>query len=178
MALGWFQERQLPILIGFVDGMLTALTLAAGKLLEVESTITFSLALRVALASLVSSGFVFFVAKYSELRGQLIHAEKQLNLTSSGKLASTRLGRKVLNQSSSDALISGLSGFLGAFLPLISAILVPEYPWFAIAFSSFILAILGFILGNAVGRKPIIWSLMLALGGLVVSLIGYLLHIV
>lgn len=174
----WLKERQLPILIGFVDGMLTALTLAAGKLLEVNSPIDLSLALRVATASLVSSGFVFFVAKYAEQRRELVQAEKQLNLTTSGKLASTRLGRKVLIQSSVDATISGLSGFLGAFLPLFAAILVPQIPWFSILFSSFLLATLGYILGRTVGKKPLIWALMLALGGIIVSYIGYVLHIV
>ncbi len=62
--------------------------------MEGESIFDFNLAIRVATAALVSGGFVFFVAKYAELRGQLIQAEKELNLTSHGKLATTTLGKK------------------------------------------------------------------------------------
>lgn len=172
------QKKQVPFLIGFIDGMLTALSLAAGKLFEPNDHITLMLALRVACVSLASSGFVYFVATYTDLRGQLVHAEKELNLTKSGQLAKSRLGKKVLVQSTLDAIISGVSGFIGSLIPLGAAIVVPNWPWIAIAFSSFILGSLGYILGRCVGRSPIIWALALALGGLLITYIGFLLHIV
>lgn len=172
------QDKKFPFLLGFIDGILTALTLSTGKLWQEGAVFDFNLAVRVSIAALVSGGFVFFVAKYAELRGQLIQAEKELNLSSSGKLASTALGKKVLYSTIVDSVISGVSGFIGAFLPLLIAILDPYSPWGTLIFSVGVLGIFGFVLGKTVGRQPWIWTIALMLGGVFVILIGIKLHIV
>jgi predicted membrane protein (TIGR00267 family) len=147
-------------------------------LIKSSTLFDFNLALRVAVATLVSGGFVFFVAKYAELRGQLLQAEKELNLASSGKLATTALGRKVLLTAINDAIISGSSAFIGAFLPLLIAAIDPYLPWLTLSVSIAILAIFGFILGKTVGRYPIIWSFALIVGGGLIVAIGIELHII
>jgi hypothetical protein len=62
-------RNRLDLVAGLSDGILTALTLAAGKLLGPEAAMSPGLALRVALAAAVSGAFVFFVAHYAVLRG-------------------------------------------------------------------------------------------------------------
>ncbi len=171
-------DKKFPILLGFIDGILTALTLCTGKLLQEGSTFDFSLAIRVSIAAFITGSFVFFVAKYAELRGQLIQAEKELNLASSGKLASTALGKKTLYRSIIDALISGISGFIGAFIPLLVAIGDPYLPWITFLFSLTTLGVFGFILGKTVGKSPLIWSISLIFGGVIVIFLGIQLHIV
>ncbi len=172
------QSRQFPFLFGFIDGILTTLTLCTGKILEGKKGFDISLALRVATAAFITGSFVFFVAKYAELRGELVYAEKELNLASSGKLATTILGRKVLYSSAIEALIAGISGFLGAFFPLVVAIIDVYLPWITFSSSIAYLGIFGFALGRNVGRKSYLWSISLILGGIIVIIIGTLLHIV
>ena len=58
--------------------------------------IDLSLAVRIALAVSLSGGFLIFVAEYARLRGELIHAERHLNLSRAGRLATTKLGKDVL----------------------------------------------------------------------------------
>ncbi|WP_213069428.1 hypothetical protein [Methylomicrobium album] len=89
-------KHRLDLVAGWRDGILTALTLASGRLLDADTPIDAGLALRVATAAAVSGGFILFVAHYAELRSELIHAERQLNLRSHGCLAATRLGRMAL----------------------------------------------------------------------------------
>jgi hypothetical protein len=62
------QENVLPMVLGFSDGILTALTLAAGRLTRPEEGVSLSFALRIAAGALVSGAFVFFVAHYAESR--------------------------------------------------------------------------------------------------------------
>jgi len=170
-------DRKFPFLMGFVDGFLTALTLAAGRLFDKTSTADLSLAIRVAIASLVSSGFVFFVARYSELRRELMEAERELSLGHSGMLASTALGKKVRKSAIIDASISGVSSFIGAMFPLVFAAFDPFLPWLTLTFSMLILAIFGFFLGKSVGKQPLIWVAALMLGGAFVIWVGIILHL-
>jgi predicted membrane protein (TIGR00267 family) len=172
------RDRLFPFLLGFIDGLLTALTLCTGKLMQEGADLDFYFALRISFTALITGCFVFFVAKYAELRGQLIQAEKELNLVSSGRLASTALGRKVLYSSMIDAILSGVSGFIGAFFPLIVVLIDPYRPWITFSFSIAILGIFGWILGKTVGRKAALWSIALILGGLIVIFLGMKLHIV
>ncbi len=165
-------------MLGFIDGILTALTLTAGRLLEPGATADYGLALRVAIASFASGIFVFFVAKYAELRGKLLRQGRELNLASSKKLINTVLGRKILVSSFVDAAISGVAGFVGAYFPLLIAAIIPTLPWFTFSISLAILGVVGFILGREVGKRPILWIIGLLAGGIIITAIGVELHIV
>jgi hypothetical protein len=57
---------------------------------------------------------------------KLVHAERQLNLTSHGRFASSRLGCEVLREAAEAAALSSLSSFLGALTPLIVAVIYPN----------------------------------------------------
>src|SRR5689334_15962371 len=96
----FISKNILPLVLGLSDGIITVLTFTAGSLLAADTTpITIALALRVATAALISGVFVYFVSQYAELRHQLIHTERQLNLTKRGHLAMTHLGRQVFLES-------------------------------------------------------------------------------
>ncbi|HEY7536057.1 MAG TPA: hypothetical protein VH878_08950, partial [Thermodesulfobacteriota bacterium] len=80
------REYVFALVIGLVDGILTALTLAGGKVLNTRDSIETTLVLRISMAAALSGAFIFFVAEYVRLRGELVHAERHLNLTSHGHL--------------------------------------------------------------------------------------------
>ncbi|MGB9475742.1 MAG: hypothetical protein WCE87_11815, partial [Candidatus Udaeobacter sp.] len=80
------------LVIGLVDGILTALILAAGRVTAAGDVIHLSDVLRVAVVASFSAAFTFFVAQYSRFRHELVHAEKHLTLGSRGPLAKTHLG--------------------------------------------------------------------------------------
>jgi predicted membrane protein (TIGR00267 family) len=126
--------------IGPVDGILTALTLAAGRILTPDQPIDISLALRIALAASLSGGFVFFVAEYARLRGELVHAARHLNLASTGRLATSHLGQEVLRESVLGTVIAAATGFGGALLPLILGAAFSTISWMTIAIAIAVLA--------------------------------------
>lgn len=166
-----------PLVIGIADGILTALTLAAGRLLSAER-LGGGLALRIAVAAAVSSAFVFFIAEYSSLRAELVQFEKYLSLRQPGKLASTQLGRKALRRALLGALISAGSSFLGALVPLGCEAIFPKLRWLPLAIALSALALLGVSVGHSVHGRPWLWSLALVLAGILLSVLGAALRIV
>jgi predicted membrane protein (TIGR00267 family) len=168
----------LPLVLGFSDGILTALTLAAGRLTGGAEPVTFSLALRLGIAALASGAFVFFVARYAELRRGLIRAEHQLNITGHGQLATSHLGKTVFWEGVTAALASSVAAFLGALLPLMIAAIYPRHGWASILIALIALALLGVGLARVVHGRVLRWSAGLVIGGGVLSVIGAFLKIV
>lgn len=167
-------ERLFDLAAGLGDGILTALTLAGGKLLGAEAGVSVDLAVRVALAAAVSGGFIFFVAHYAVLRGQLVEAERQLNLTEHGRLVTSRLGQRALQEAAGKALMTACYSFTGALGPLMLGVL---WPILAVAAALFGLTLLGMLLAHVAHGRPINWATGLFVGGLAVATIGYFLNI-
>ncbi len=165
------------LVAGLCDGILTALTLGAGRLFDVAAPMNFDLALRVATAGGVSGLFIFVVAHYAELRNQLIEAERQLNMTTRGQLATTRLGRAILQEALLGGSISGTCSFLGAVYPLSVGALFPRRAWVAIAAALVALGALGVCLARSVHGNIVGWSLTLVLGGAFLTFVGVQLRI-
>ena len=92
-------HNRLDVVAGLIDGILTALILAAAKILHHDGGLTLALVGKVGVASACTTVFVFFVAHYAELRAELVRSERELNLLAHGRLATTRLGRQVLRES-------------------------------------------------------------------------------
>jgi predicted membrane protein (TIGR00267 family) len=166
------------LVIGLVDGILTALTLAAGRVVSASAPIDVSLALRISAGASLSGAFIFFTAEYARLRGDLAHAERQLMLTPRGRMAATKLGGAVFRETVTGTTISSICSFLGALLPLAMGSLIPGRSWFAIATAIFALGLLGLGLARLVYGNPFRWAVILVIAGAVLSLIGMKLHIV
>jgi predicted membrane protein (TIGR00267 family) len=171
-------EIRLELIAGFCDGILTALTLAAGRIVASASPISLGLALRVATAGASSSVFMFAVAHYAQSRGELSEAERQLNLTSHGKLANSRLGREVLLESAAAAIIGSASGFCGSLIPLLVGVMVPGARWLAIATALAVLAVLGAFLATTVQGRPLRWAVSLMLAGGALAYLGMRLRLI
>jgi VIT1/CCC1 family predicted Fe2+/Mn2+ transporter len=171
------REHLFASVIGLADGILTALTLAAGKVIGSHQAIEGMLALRIATAGSASGAFIFFVAQYSHLRGELVHAERHLNLTPQGRLAVTHLGRTVLQDALCGSIISGIFSFIGALFPLLLATICPLAPWVAILAALGALSLLGMGLGHVVYGNPSRWALGLLTVGIVLAGVGLGLHI-
>jgi predicted membrane protein (TIGR00267 family) len=160
-----------------VDGILTALTLAAGRIASPQEPIDASLALRIGLAASLSGGFVFFVAEYARRRGELVHAERHLNLRSAGQLATSKLGEAVLRESMLGTLVAAAAGYCGAMLPLMLGAMVPDRPWATIAAAILVLGLLGIAIARAVQGSPPRWAAALMVMGGLLSGAGVLLHV-
>jgi len=163
--------------MGLVDGILTAMLLAAQKILGHGTPVDFESALKVAVFALATAGFVFYIGRYADLRSQLVRAAAQLNLRKRGKLAATRLGRMVLGEAVVEALVSGSCSFVSALLPLSLAAAFPAAPWLSVLVSLFLLGLLGSVLGKTVRGSPGKWSVGLIAGGLFMTFLGFGLRI-
>lgn len=172
------RRRLFPLVAGVTDGILTALTLASGRLFAPAGGVGVGLAFRIAIAASLSGMFIFFTAEYARLRGELVEAGKQLNLTSHGRLATTQLGKAVRSDAASAALLSSACNFLGAIFPLILGVVFPVPRWLPIAVSVIALGLLGAALAHSVYGSMIRWSLALMISGLILAFIGVEIHIV
>lgn len=172
------QKLMLPVVLGLCDGILTTLVLTAGRLTDAAQPMTLDFALRIALVAFLSGAFVFYVARYAELRGQLIHAERQLNMSAYGKLATGALGRAVRKEATVAAAASSCMGFCGALVPLLAATLVPQYRWTAIIAALVTLAVLGSILARVVHGATFRWIAGLVFGGILLTVLGVFLRVV
>ena len=170
-------RRRLDLVAGLSDGILTALTLGAGHMLPGSSPMSVSLALRVACAGAVSGAFVFFVAHYAERRGELVEAERQLNLTSHGRLATSRLGRAAIKEAAIQAAIASGCSFCGASLPLLVSALIPQPRWLGVLVALMVLCLLGYFLAHTVYGHALRWMAGLLLGGIALTLLGVWLDI-
>lgn len=161
---------------GVVDGILTALTLAAGRLLRPGGGATLDLGLRVGLASALTTLFVFFVAHYAELRAELTRAEHTLSLLSHGKLVATRLGRRSFFNALGGAGVAAFCGFIGAMAPLLLCATLSR-PLLGIGATIVLLGLLGALLARSFYGPIYLWALIMMLGGIVLTYIGMELNI-
>ena len=139
-----FNRRQgFAAVLGLTDGILNSLTLAAGRLIEPDNSLSLSLSLRVGVASALAGGVVFFTAEVAQRNHELVHAERQLNLASHGRLATTWLGRFVLIESFGAMLAVIVSNFAGALSPLLAGQTMRAYRWAPIAYAVLLLGVLG-----------------------------------
>jgi VIT1/CCC1 family predicted Fe2+/Mn2+ transporter len=172
------REHAFPLVIGLCDGILTALTLAAGSVIDSHGPLRIEFALRIAAASCASGTFVFFTAEYAKLRGELVYAERQLSLTSHGRLAATRLGRAVLTDSLARAGISSIFNFAGALFPLLLGVILPGLPWLAVAAAIVALGLLGAAISHSVHGSRFRWAIGLMAAGAALTFAGLHLHLV
>jgi len=160
-----------PVL-GFVDGVMNALALASASILDVGRQVTFGLALRVSLFAAVTGWFVLFVSTYVDLRSELVHAARELNLGGRGRLALTSLGRTVFREALREAAAGGAASFIGCLIPLLIAWLTPRHGWIGMLSAFVMLACLGASLARFIHGRSVVWSGLLVLGGIVLAGIG------
>jgi predicted membrane protein (TIGR00267 family) len=166
-------NNRLDIVAGLIDGLLTALALASGRLIHGNGDgATLSLALRISVAAGATTIFVFFVAHYAELRLELVRHERQLNFTEHGRLAATSLGRRAFFDALSKAILASVCSLLGALFPLLLCILLPSPKWLGLAITIVALGALGALLAKTFYGSPLLWGLCLLAGGVALALIG------
>lgn len=172
------QKLALPLVLGLCDGVITVLTLIANRLINSDGQISFGFAVQISLVSLITGLFVYFISQYTELRRELLHLENELNLTESGHLAMTNLGKQIIIESVILTIIGSIAAFIGSLVPVVIAIFVQGNKWAPILVAVVILAILGLFLAKLVHGSKIRWILSLIISGLIVSYIGIQLNIV
>lgn len=171
--------NRLDIVAGLIDGILNALTLAAGRLVHTGGEgATFSLAFRVSVAAGATTIFVFFVAHYAQLRLELVRHERELNVTEHGRLAATSLGRGVFFESLYKAMLAAGFSLAGALFPLILCTLLPTPAWLGLGITIIALGVLGALLAKTIYGSPLIWGVGLFVGGIVLAWVGMRLDLV
>jgi hypothetical protein len=165
-------EALLPVSLGLADGILNALTLASASLVGGGGLLTVGLALRIAVAAVVTAAFSVFVGTYSEARGRLRHASQQLSLPTEHSLSATRLGRSALRRAAEHSALASGASLLGALAPLLIAVALPGPTWIAAVVAVCALGVLGAGLASAVTGNRATWSVALVLGGCAVTAIG------
>jgi len=166
------------VITGLVEGMLTALTLATGKMLRPGDALTGSLAVRIGLAAGFPTAVVFFAAEYARQRGELLRMAHQLNMTRRERLVTGKLGRQALRESFVSAFVSGLCSFGGATVPLMVASEIPGSGWPSVAVAVACLGVLGAGIGYTTLSCKTCWSLALVIAGGLMAWLGYFLRIV
>jgi hypothetical protein len=171
--LTWLQDprHRLDIVAGFIDGILNSLTLAAAKL-TTQGGLTLLLVGKVAVITACTTGFVFFVAHYAQLRSELIRSARELNLLSHGKLATTRLGTQILLEAIRGAITASVCSVFGSTLPLAISLAVPQVPMAGLVFAICLLGFLGWLLARNIFGSPVSWAGGLMLGGIAVTMVG------
>lgn len=166
------QRMVLPIALGLADGVLNALTLASASLVGDAAHVTVLLALRIAVAALVTAGFSVFVGSYAEARSDLRDAARQLSLPAGDRLNATDLGQRARRRALEQAGLASAASLLGALIPLLIAAALPGPGWIAAAVAICALGILGVGLATTVlGNRPL-WSAALVAGGIAVTAVG------
>lgn len=127
------------------------------------------MALRISIAALVTAGFSVFVGTYSEARGGLRHASRQLSLPTAEALAESKLGGRALRHACQQSALASGASMLGALVPLLIAAALPGPAWIAALVA---LGGLGLGLAIAVGGNRWVWALALVVGGVAVTAIG------
>ncbi|HTT84624.1 MAG TPA: hypothetical protein VMF67_14190 [Rhizomicrobium sp.] len=171
-------RTRLDVTAGLVDGILTALTLAAGRLLRPGAEVSAGFVFRIAVATALTTLFVFFVAHYAELRAELSRAERQLSLLTRGTLAAGQLGKRALREAATGSMIAAGCGLLGASAPVALCLLFPASHGMAIVAAIAMLGILGAILGRSLHSSAVLWSAAIMGGGAVLTWLGVKLAIV
>jgi VIT1/CCC1 family predicted Fe2+/Mn2+ transporter len=172
-------NNRLDIVAGLVDGILNALTLAAGRLAHAGGEgATFSLAFRVSVAAGATTIFVFFIAHYAQLRLDLIRHERELNFTEHGRLAATRLGRRVFFESLLRAMLAAGFSLVGALFPLLLCAIVPSPRWLGLAITIIVLSGLGALLARTIYGSPVVWGVGHFIVGIALALVGMQLDLV
>lgn len=164
-------------MLGVADGILNALTLASASFLSRDGAITVGLAFRVAIAAFATAAFVFFVAQYADYRGQLVTAARHLSLHSSRRLTHTALGSAIARDALVATLITGCASFPGALVPLLIAAFLPAASWVAVPVAVSMLGALGAIVAGVIDGSRVRWALVLSLGGVLMTAVGYQLQI-
>lgn len=166
-----------PITIGLSDGIITALMLVSGDILRGDH-IALTLAFRVAYGSSFVGTFSYFIAQYSELRGELSRTSRQLNLKSPSYLIKSKLGRDIIVESVTGAASAGFFGFVGALIPLVTSVFIPADPVISLISAEASLAVLGVGIGKAVRGNYAFWVVMMFIIGIVVAWAGNYLYLV
>ncbi len=167
-----------PIVVGLTDGIITSLIFTAGKILHFGGSISFGLAMRIAIGVALPSVFTFYVAEYARLRRELVDASRELNLSSPLHLINSQLGRVIVRKALIVTSIGTIAGFAGALLPLLISVMIPSPTWLPIAAAILALGAFGMGLAISVRGNPIYWVAALVAAGVLVALIGSVLHIV
>jgi VIT1/CCC1 family predicted Fe2+/Mn2+ transporter len=161
------------VLLGFTDGVLTALVLASGTISgSVHGWPGVLLAIKVGVFAFTSGFFVYFVSRFFELRHKLLEVGRQLSVTDRRALLSTSLGRTATLDSAIGAVTASCCSFLGGAFPLTIAALVPEIGAMGLLTALAILGIMGLALGRMTMGSPLVWAAGMVVGGGVVAAIG------
>lgn len=164
------------LLGGAVSGTMSAALLAIGALWADGTPLARPMLLTIGTVSALSSAFAFLLSHYAGLRDDLLHAERQLNLTASGRLASGILGRKILRQALHATLYAALAYLLCFGLPFLLAWPFPGLPWLPAVITLLLIIVMALLLARVMQARR--WATLgvVSLGFVLCAVLGALLR--
>ncbi len=166
-----------PTSIGLSDGIITALILASGGILNGSGIDPF-LAIKISFGSAFAGTFSYFIAQYAGLNEELHRIAKQLNLKSTRYLLKGKLGNEIFRESLVGSIIAAICSFFGALIPLFPSLIIKNNLIIPLAFSYVSLGILGlFISKTTSGKAPFWMSVMIGIG-IIVTIAGFYLKLI
>ena len=166
-----------PIVLGFTDGIITSLVFTAG-LITSSGTIYLPILLKISIGSSIIGAFSYFIAKYSELRGELIQSAMMINPSSPLHLLKSKQGLIIVGEAVIEAVQALVSGFFGAFITMFPAYEFPGSGLESISIAVVSLGIMGALISRYLYGGAIRWALTFVSMGLITVVIGIYLNIV
>lgn len=166
-----------PVILGLTDGIITALMIATNEILNSNAT-HLGLFVRIALGSAAVGAVSFFMADYSSMKQDLVRLSKIVNPNTPFDLLETQLGRRIIEESIAKTLLSALSGFTGALIPLLPSLLFTTNSLISLAIADLSLALLGVVVAKVQSGNYFFWPPLLATVGIVMIYIGEFVNIV
>jgi len=84
----------------------------------------------------------------------------------------------VLRESIIGALVASICSLLGAMLPLLFSVMLPDLPLVGLALTILLLGVLDALLAWSTFGSPTVWAIAMMAGGIVLAIIGVKLDIV
>ncbi|AOV95789.1 hypothetical protein A9798_01720 [Edwardsiella hoshinae] len=164
------------LLGGAVSGTMSAALLAIGTLWAGAAPLARPMLLTIGAVSVLSSAFAFLLSHYAGLRDDLLHAERQLNLTASGRLASGILGRKIWRQAWHATLYTALAYVFCFSLPFLAAWPFPQVCWLPAAITLLLIVVMALLLARVMRARR--WATLgvVSVGFVLCAVIGALLR--
>ncbi len=166
-----------PTSIGLSDGIITALILAAGGILN-GGGIDLFISIKISFGSAFAGTFSYFIAQYAGLNEELHRTAKQLNLKSTNYLLKGKLGNEIFLESLSGSIIAAICGFFGALIPLLSSLVIRNNIIIPLVFSYVSLGILGLFISKTTSGRSSFWIAVMITIGIIVTIAGFYLKLI
>jgi predicted membrane protein (TIGR00267 family) len=161
------------LLLGLTDGIIMSLGLGARVILNgTDAGHLGRVALNAGVFAAVTNLATSLFTEQYQARREVLAMERQLVISERGRLLRTGLYRTERRRALMRSVVHAGTAFLGAAIPLLSALALPGAVWIDLVVPLAALWVLGFALGRKGAGRPVAWAVGMVCAGIVVTVIG------